>query len=250
MTFTFVNGAIFAVFSPLGSMFIKVYKAEVLIFNINSLSICLLYFPANFLIANYTFKHWGVHLSLLLGVGLECISLGCRALINESFTIAMAGGFFLGLAQPMLMNANTETATNWFATAERPVAVAMGVIMGPLGSGFGYVMHLFFVSSEDYNDDNIAKEHIFKLCWVSGLIFAGAYVIALLVYREKPPIPPTKSACTVSTEPVIVSLKSLWRNSNFWLITCAFSGTYGCLTTFSQEVALMVGPFGFDSVIF
>ena len=78
----------------------------------------VVYFPSTLLIANYSFKHFGLHISLALGSGLNCLCLALRLLINQSFTLAMVGGFFYGAAQPLIFNANPEIATNWFAADE------------------------------------------------------------------------------------------------------------------------------------
>eukprot|EP01022_Parablepharisma_sp_SALTPOND_P033009 TRINITY_DN88037_c0_g1_i1.p2 TRINITY_DN88037_c0_g1~~TRINITY_DN88037_c0_g1_i1.p2 ORF type:complete len:318 (-),score=18.56 TRINITY_DN88037_c0_g1_i1:138-1091(-) len=126
----------------------------------------------------------------------------------------------------------------------------IAAIMGPLGGAFGYVFHLFFVSPEDENHPEIAKENIFKLCWVTAIVFSIIYLIAMILFKEKPDIPPTKSASVVNTEPISQSMKKLATNGNFWCVMNAFALVYGCLTTFSQEVSLIIEPFGFDSVFF
>lgn len=89
-----------------------------MIFNINSLLMVFIYFPSNFLIANFLFEHLGVHLALTIGCVLDCLCLWVRVLINQNFYLAMVGGLFCGIAQPLIMNANAEFATNWFDTSE------------------------------------------------------------------------------------------------------------------------------------
>ena len=67
----------------------------------------------------------------------------------------------------------------------------LSAIMGPLGGGFGYVFHLFFVSPEDIHHPEEAKKNIQNLCIASALVFTSIYVVALLLFRAKPPTPPT-----------------------------------------------------------
>ena len=77
-----------------------------------------MYIPANFALANFMYKKFGVKATICIGVILNCICLGCRTLINFSFVLAMAGGIFSGIAQPLILNADAEIAANWFGTNE------------------------------------------------------------------------------------------------------------------------------------
>ncbi len=95
---------------------------SVLTVNINALLMVILYCPANFLFANYLIKRLGIHWTLVIGCLLDCLCLWSRVLINFNFYIAMSGGFFLGLAQPLIANPNPELAANWFATREVPLS--------------------------------------------------------------------------------------------------------------------------------
>lgn len=87
-------------------------------FNVNAILMVILYFPANFAIANFVFKRLGLYLALCIGLVLNCVCLLFRTFINYEFLLAMIGGFFFGIAQPLIMNSNTELASNWFDTGE------------------------------------------------------------------------------------------------------------------------------------
>jgi hypothetical protein len=86
--------------------------------NVNSILMVILYVPSNFFLANVMFKKAGVYWTVALGCILECACLWTRVAINLNFYIAMAGGFFYGIAQPLIMNASAEIASNWFSTSE------------------------------------------------------------------------------------------------------------------------------------
>lgn len=77
-----------------------------------------MYFPANFGLANFAFEKLGLRLALCSGLSLVCLCLFIRSLINHSFILAMLGGLPYGLAQPLIMNSNTELASNWFSASE------------------------------------------------------------------------------------------------------------------------------------
>ena len=123
---TFTNGAITSIFSPLASNFTKViyriiwkiYEVPVSYFNVNAILTVILYFPANFAVANFAFSHLGLHQALSIGLVLNCLCSFFRTLINYDFLLSMLGGFFFGIAQPLIMNSNAELANNWFDSGE------------------------------------------------------------------------------------------------------------------------------------
>jgi len=119
-------------------------------------------------------------------------------------------------------------------------------VMGPIGGSIGYAVHIFFVSDDDKGDT--FKTGIFKMCCVCAVVIYFLYFIIIFFLKEKPPVPPTKSASYKSSEPVCKSLKDLISNKNFIFVTQVFGLIYACLTTFSQEVSLLISPYGFKAV--
>lgn len=89
-----------------------------MVVNINSILMVLCYVPSHFFLANFLFKKIGVNGTLIIGVILNCVCLWFRAFIAVNVYISMAGGFFYGIAQPLILNANAEFAANWFDTGE------------------------------------------------------------------------------------------------------------------------------------
>ena len=79
-----------------------------------------LYFPSNFILSNPVYRKLGVHMALVIGCVLTSACLWVRTLINWNFNLAMFGALFFGFAQPLILNANSEVATNWFGTNEVP----------------------------------------------------------------------------------------------------------------------------------
>lgn len=113
--------------------------------------------------------------------------------------------------------------------------------MGPIGSGVGYTGYMFFMSPDD--SGQVAKNGIFMLCWTCAVSIISLYIVVIFVIKEKPAIPPTKSASMEITEPIMKSLKNLFTNCNFVFVMNSFALVYACLTTFSQEVSLVITPF-------
>ena len=67
----------------------------------------------------------------------------------------------------------------------------LAAVMESVGGGFGYVFNLFFVSPDDINDIPLAKDHIFNLCIASAVILSFLFIVALVIFRQKPMLPPT-----------------------------------------------------------
>jgi len=117
-TIVFLHTCIVVMLSPLAVHFEKVYQAGPSVVNINAILSLFIYFPANFLMSNFIFEKFGVHKTLIFGCILDSTCLWIRSLINVNFYLAMIGGLFCGLAQPLIMNANAEIASNWFDSHE------------------------------------------------------------------------------------------------------------------------------------
>jgi Na+/melibiose symporter-like transporter len=119
-------------------------------------------------------------------------------------------------------------------------------IMGPIGGGAGYAVYIFFINDEDKG--NTFKNGVFRMCCICAIIVSIIYSFVIIFLKEKPQVPPTKSASYEVTEPVCKSLKDLIVNKNFIFVTQVFGLIYACLTTFSQEVSLIISPYGLEPV--
>ena len=67
----------------------------------------------------------------------------------------------------------------------------MGGIAEAMGTAIGFLLPSLFVDPEDENNPELAREHIWKLCFVSAIIFCSAQLVALFMFKEKPFVPPT-----------------------------------------------------------
>lgn len=123
-------------------------------------------------------------------------------------------------------------------------------IMGPIGGGAGYVIYMFFGINETEPNTELTKNNIFRMCWGCAIFLTLLYLLIIFLIKEKPSIPPTKSASVESTEPIFTSLKQLFTNCNFIFVMNSFALVYACLTTFSQEVSLVVSPYFGDQVVY
>jgi len=119
--------------------------------------------------------------------------------------------------------------------------------MESIGSGFGFVFHIFFINPDDEHYPDLARQHVFNLCITSAIGFTILFGILMAIFRGKPIIPPTYSASFLNNEPLLVSLKSLIVDKNFLLIAQTIGFVYACLCTFSQELAFVTFPYGFNS---
>ncbi len=70
--------------------------------------------------------------------------------------------------------------------------------MESFGAGFGYMFHVFFVDPDDTDDPEEAKDNILDLCYASAILFTSLYLVAVVIFKEKPPLPPTYHFCPLS----------------------------------------------------
>ena len=62
--------------------------------------------------------------------------------------------------------------------------------MGGIGGGAGFALYIPFVNTSE-KDPVTSKEQFFNFTLWTAIIFTAIYVVALLIYSEKPEIPPT-----------------------------------------------------------
>ena len=67
----------------------------------------------------------------------------------------------------------------------------MGGISSAFGYGIGYILSSLFVGANDADHPDEAKENILNLCYFAAIAFTVGQLIALALFKEMPPLPPT-----------------------------------------------------------
>ena len=194
----------------------------------------LIFAPVNFAAA-WFFANWKINKILICAALLQLVGGWFRALsfIREpqrgSFSIIILGTFIFFLASPFILNSISIIANMWFAEKERARAMAIAGLMAPLGSLLGLGLTGYIIIG--INDDPVeCMNRLKKIVYYQNIIFTVTVVSLLILMREKPNEPPSKTALTfrvLSQSGVKEDIQTLCRNSNFLLIALTFVIMWG-----------------------
>ena len=207
----------------------------------------LMYLPSTFLLANPIIQKFGAFVALIVGVGLIITCCWIRLLVNHSFWWLIVSSIIGGTGQPFLMNTCTTLSNNWFPTRQRPLATTLGVVAGPLGSGFGYIWPILFVTSSDPQPK--IKDQVFHACLFEACLISACMVFALFFIRNNPKLPPSASGNTkTARQPFIQGIKCMSKEKNMWLLFFAMGMTTSLMFCLAAQSDPIIEPFGLHSV--
>lgn len=75
------------------------------------------------------------------------------------------------------------------------IATTIGTAAQPIGVAIGYVFPSFFVTVDDNLPENIseARHDVYESLFWQAIIGTALTLISVVLFRDKPPTPPTKA---------------------------------------------------------
>lgn len=133
---------------------------------------------------------------LRAGVGLGAIFLGAfglmKGLVADNYTLLVVAQLGLAVSQPLIINAATKLAAQWFPIAERATAVGIATLSQFVGIIVVMMVTPALVApGATTNDPSAARPDLGPMLMIYGVISAAVAGLVLLVLREKPPTPPS-----------------------------------------------------------
>lgn len=139
---------------------------------------------------------------LRAGVGLGALFLGVfglmKGLVANNYTLLVVAQLGLALSQPLIINAATKLAAQWFPIAERATAVGIATLSQFIGIIVVMMVTPALVDVDATRqaapalvDATAARPDLGPMLMIYGAISAAVAVLVLLVLREKPPTPPS-----------------------------------------------------------
>ena len=132
--------------------------------------------------ASYVLDRFG----LRVGVGLGALLMGAFGLFKGAFggdyTMVLVGQIGVALAQPLVINAVTKLAAQWFPVAERATAVGIATLAQFIG-----IIVVMLVTPALVT----APSELAGALWIYGVISAAAALAFLVLFRERPAVAPS-----------------------------------------------------------
>ena len=194
------------------------------------------FFAMSFMIAFLPFSlpaSWFIdRFGFVKAVGLGSAAVGIfgllRGLAGSNFALAMAATCGMAVAQPLFLNAWTKMPAVWFPAKERATAVGLTTIANIVGTAVGLVVTPILATGMD----------LAKIQLVYGGAAAVGAVLFFALAREKPAIPPDKSAAEERAFMVEGLVKALRNPSFLKFLAIAFvgMGIFNGVTTWVEAI--------------
>ncbi|XP_062521350.1 solute carrier family 49 member 4-like isoform X2 [Corticium candelabrum] len=174
------------------------------------------------------------------GAGIRCISMEPV----KATWLNHVGLFLNGLAAPVVMSSPPLISAVWFPPGQRTTATAVTALSSYYGMSFAFVIGPILVpykkSNVTFNGTAILHNHVanhsehnittnlHKLredirvyTFIEFAAAAGAFLLVLVYFPKKPPLPPSITARCQRTS-FVKGLQQLRRRNQFWLLCIAY----------------------------
>ncbi|XP_068563102.1 heme transporter FLVCR2-like isoform X3 [Cebidichthys violaceus] len=159
------------------------------------------------------------------------------------FGVTMFGQFVSSLAQVFILGMPSSLASVWFGADEVSTACSIGVFGNQLGIAIGFLLPPILVPNVD--DVEELAYHIRIMFYISAGVATFIFVLVVIVFQEKPEIPPTQAQAQARNIPpddysYMASIMSLLRNKPFMLLVVSYGLNVGSFYSISTLLNRMI----------
>lgn len=155
----------------------------------------------------------------------------------NGYLLLMSGQALAALVQPVFTNSPARLSSIWFPADGRATATTLCAVANPLGIAIGQILPQFVQPDIKGNtpDQNSAAS-IAMLLFIQLAYAIGAFILAAVLFADKPPSPPSVSAAAHLDDAAaaassgsgtifhqLLEMKGLLGNKHFMLLTIGFS---------------------------
>ncbi|ESO83026.1 hypothetical protein LOTGIDRAFT_133974, partial [Lottia gigantea] len=182
----------------------------------------------------------------MAGAGLRCFYYICR--------LIHIGQFLNGLGGPVAMAGSPVISATWFPPEQRTTSTSIGVIIPYiLGLAGSFLIGPYLVPSHSKNnntlinlvyvDNHVLISQIFFFSFLEFAVAGLIFLIMLIYFPKKPPLPPCLSA-SISRQDFWTGLKALFRCKQFWLVAIAYGSSLGVCNVWTGVIQVVLKPLG------
>ncbi|MCB9787648.1 MAG: MFS transporter [Deltaproteobacteria bacterium] len=134
--------------------------------------------------ASHILDRYGIR----VGVGAGAVLTGVFGLFKgfaDSWALVLVAQLGLAIAQPLIINAGTKVAAQWFPIHERATAVGLATLAQFLGIIVVMILTPLLVTT-----DSTGTPDLSGMLYVYGILSVVVAALVLLLLRERPPTPP------------------------------------------------------------
>ncbi|KAF7201922.1 choline/ethanolamine transporter flvcr2a isoform X1 [Nothobranchius furzeri] len=222
----------------------KFYKVDGFAVDWLSMVYMLAYIP--FIFPATWFLDWkGLRFSALMANALNCAGTWIKVASArpDLFWVTMLGQCTSALAQLFILGMPSSLASVWFGAEEVSTACSIGVFGNQLGIAIGFLVPPMLVPN--VNDMEELAFHLRTMFYMSAGVATFLFVLVIIVFQEKPEIPPTQSQAQARLSrpeeySYAASIMRLLGNKHFMLLVVSYGLNVGCFYAISTLLNQMI----------
>ncbi|CAJ1073596.1 feline leukemia virus subgroup C receptor-related protein 2 isoform X3 [Xyrichtys novacula] len=222
----------------------KFYNVEAFAIDWLSMVYMLTYIPFIFPVT-WLLDKKGLRVMALLANALNCAGTWIKVASAQPhlFGVTMFGQFTSSLAQVFILGMPSRLASDWFGADEVSTACSIGVFGNQMGIAIGFLVPPILVPNVDDLDE--LAHHIRIMFYISAGVATLIFVLVIIVFQEKPEIPPTQAQAQARNIPpedysYTASILRLLRNKPFMLLVVSYGLNVGCFYAVSTLLNRMI----------
>ncbi|XP_078505883.1 choline/ethanolamine transporter FLVCR1 [Lissotriton helveticus] len=199
-----------------------------------------LIFPATWLLDKR-----GLRVTALLGAGLNCLGawVKCASVRQDLFAVTMFAQVICSIAQVFILGLPSRVASVWFGPKEVSRACAAAVLGNQLGTAVGFLLPPVLVPNTP-DDVSLMGHNISIMFYGTAAVSTLLFLLAALVFKEKPEVPPSQAQAVLQDAPEDYSykqsMKNLFKSVPFLLLLISYGMLTGSFYSISTLLNQMI----------
>ncbi|XP_068563101.1 heme transporter FLVCR2-like isoform X2 [Cebidichthys violaceus] len=241
--FSMTNALMWLQYGIIGDIFLRFYSIGTLAIDWLSMLFLITYIPL-FLPVSWVLEKRGVREVLVAAAAFTCIGAWIKTgTANPSMFAMTFFGQFVCSVGTICMGIPSRLASLWFGEQEVSTACSIAVLGTQLGIAIGFLLPPILVPNVD--DVEELAYHIRIMFYISAGVATFIFVLVVIVFQEKPEIPPTQAQAQARNIPpddysYMASIMSLLRNKPFMLLVVSYGLNVGSFYSISTLLNRMI----------
>jgi MFS family permease len=193
----FVVGMAWVTFAAVSSDYTTNFGVSNVLNSLNTNSYALAYVLFNFP-SCYVIEKKSIYLSVSISSMFLVLGSFIKTWSIYSVAFSFIGQMFCAIAQPFIFNSNTKIVATWFRSERRLIATCFLFSVNGLGIVLGFYLPLLVfsknISVEEWK--NQFSDYIRVPCYIAAI----GGLLNILLFREKPDIPPSVTSLLKNNE--------------------------------------------------
>ncbi|CAL8097037.1 unnamed protein product [Orchesella dallaii] len=196
-----------------------------------------LIFPATFLL-----EKKGLRLAVIIGSFGTALGSWIKVFATQPdlFYVAFIGHTVVAISQTFILGIPPLLAALWFGPDQVSTATSIGVFGNQLGVAAGFLLPTLLVKNG--TQESIGKD-LSVMFYGTGAITGVLFFAVLLLFRDKPPTPPSLAQLALlssNREPYFNSIKKLVTNKGYILLLLSYGMNVGVFYAISTLLSSFI----------